>query len=113
MNSNKITAIVITGLAALGLVSYFRMSQEERAEFIAGVKARLSELLDDAEGAGERAKGYMHQLKSTHPDNWLDKLVVIKKIVDEVKPIKEAANKFGQAGAAMSGASMSADHGSR
>ena len=89
-SNNKITAIVVTGLAALGLISYFRMSQDERQDFIAGIKAKLHELLDNAEETGERAKHYLAQLKSTHEDNWLDKLVVIKKIIDEVKPVAEA-----------------------
>lgn len=87
MTSNKIAAIAITALAGIALVQYFSMSPAERQQLISDVKARLHELLDDAENTGQRAKNYLSQLQS--PDqHWMDKLVVIKKLIDEVKPPK-------------------------
>lgn len=87
MTSNKITAIVITALAGVALVQYFSMSYNERQQLISDIKSRLHELLDDAENTGERAKNYLSQLQS-QDHHWMDKLVVIKKLVDEVRPTR-------------------------
>src|SRR5687767_12835629 len=100
MTSNKITGIALTAVAGFALLRYFQMSPEERQSFIQGVKERLHELLDDIDSTRDRAQSYMTQLKSTSEDNWLDKLVVVKKIIDEVKPAREAGAAFGKAASA-------------
>ncbi|MEO5647478.1 MAG: hypothetical protein ABIQ56_03890 [Chitinophagaceae bacterium] len=87
MTSNKIILIAITAIAGIALVQYFSMSYEERQKLIDDIKKRLHELIDDAENTGERAKNYLSQLQSSD-QHWMDKLVVIKKLVDEVRPQK-------------------------
>jgi hypothetical protein len=99
LTTNKITAIVVAALAGIAIWRYFSMSPQERYEFKEGLKARIHELIDDAEGTSEKAKAYMAQLKSPSTDNVLDKLVVVKKIIDDIKPVQRAGEMFGRAAA--------------
>lgn len=85
MTSNKIIAIAVTALAGIALVQYFQMEPAERRRLIEDIKAKLHDLLDDAENTGERAKDYLAKLKGSE-HHWMDKLVVIKKLIDEVRP---------------------------
>ncbi len=82
-NSNKIAALILGAAAGVALVRYFNMPKEEREEFCAHIKNKTSQLLDNAEESVEKIEHFMSELKSTDKEDWVDKLMVIKKMVKD------------------------------
>lgn len=82
-NSNKIAALILGAAAGVALVRYFNMPEEEREEFCAHIKNKTSQLLDNAEESVEKIEHFMSELKSKDKEDWVDKLMVIKKMVKD------------------------------
>lgn len=81
--SNKIGAIILGAAAALAIYKYTQMTKEERDEFFSAIKDKTQELLEDADNTVEKVQHYVAQIKDKQPDEWFDKLYLVRKMFSE------------------------------
>lgn len=81
--SNQIGSIILGAAAALALYKYSQMSKEERHEFFSAIRDKTQELLEDADNTVEKVQHYVGQIKEKQPDQWFDKLYLIRKMLSE------------------------------
>lgn len=81
--SNQIGAIILGAAAALAIYKYSQMTKEERDEFFSTIKHKTQELLEDADNTVEKVQHYVAQIKEKQPDQWFDKLYLIRKMFSE------------------------------
>ncbi len=81
--SNQIGAIILGAAAALAIYKYTQMTQEERDEFFSAIKDKTQELLEDADNTVEKVQHYVAQIKDKQPDQWFDKLYLVRKMFSE------------------------------
>lgn len=82
--SNTIAAIILGASAGVALLKFFSMPKEERDAFLSHLKKRTNALLDDAEETVEKVEHFMDEIKIKGEDEWLDKLLVLKKMVKDL-----------------------------
>ncbi len=81
MESKKnIATIVIGAAAAWAVYSYLKLPKEERHELVERIKSKASHLLEDADTTVEKVQHYVAQIQQTHPNEWFDKLYLIRKM---------------------------------
>lgn len=84
MESKKnIGTIVIGAAAAWALYSYLKMPKQDRQELVERIKDKASQLLDDADTTVEKVQHYVAQIQHTHPNEWFDKLYLVRKMFQE------------------------------
>ncbi len=81
--SNQIGAIILGAAAALALYKYTQMTKEERNDFFSAVRDKTHELLEDADNTVEKVQHYVAQIKEKQPDQWFDKLYLVRKMFSE------------------------------
>ena len=81
--SNHIGAIILGAAAALAIYKYSQMTKEERDEFFTAIKDKTHELLENADNTVEKVQHYVAQIKDKQPDQWFDKLGLIRKMFSE------------------------------
>ncbi len=81
--SNQIGAIILGAAAALALYKYSKMSSEERNEFFSVIRDKTQELLEDADNTVEKVQHYVGQIKEKQPNEWFDKLYLVRKMLSE------------------------------
>ena len=81
--SNKIGAIILGAAAALAIYKYTQMTKEERDEFFSTIRDKTQDLLEDADNTVEKVQHYVAQFKDKQPDQWFDKLYVIRKMFSD------------------------------
>ena len=82
--SNTIAAIILGASAGVALLKFFSMPKEERDAFIDHIKSRTNSLLDDAEQTVEKVERFMNEIKLKEEDEWVDKLLVVKKMFKDL-----------------------------
>lgn len=82
--SNTIAAIILGASAGVALLKFFSMPKEERDAFLSYLKKRTNALLDDAEETVEKVEHFMDEIKIKGEDEWIDKLLVFKKMVKDL-----------------------------
>jgi hypothetical protein len=82
--SNSIAAIILGAAVGLTLIRFFSLSKDEREQVLADIKHKTHDLLDDAEATVEKVKHYVEELKSKRPEEWTDKLFVIKNMLKDL-----------------------------
>ena len=72
--------------AAVGvaLVRYFNMPEAEKEEFLAHLKSRAHDLLDDAENTVDKVKYHFAEIERKPAGAWVDKLFVAKRLLTEL-----------------------------
>ncbi len=92
--SNQVATIIFSAAAALAIYKLYQMSKEERRDLLVSIRDKTHELLEDSEKTVEKVQHFVEELKSKNPDQWFDKLYLVKKMVNEfygeVKPRKAA-----------------------
>lgn len=81
--SNQIGAIILGAAAALAIYKYTQLSKEERNEFFSTIRDKTQELLEDADNTVEKVQHYVAQIKDKQPDQWFDKIYLLKKMLSE------------------------------
>ena len=82
--SNTIGAVILGAAAALALLKFLNMPDDERQEFISHLKNRAHDLLDDAEETVDTVKRHFAEIDAKQPDEWVDKLFVFKRLLTEL-----------------------------
>ncbi len=82
--SNSVAAIILGAAVGLTLIRFFNLSQEERDQVISDIKRKTNDLLDDAEATVEKVKQYVEELKSKRPDEWTDKIFVVRNMLKDL-----------------------------
>ena len=82
--SNTIGAIILGAAAGLAFLKFYNMPDDEREEFISHLKNRAHDLLDDAEETVDTVKQHFAEIDAKHPDEWVDKLFVFKRLLTEL-----------------------------
>jgi len=82
--SNSVAAIVLGAAIGLTLIRFFTLSKEERDQVLSDIKNKTSDLLDDAEATVEKVKHYVEELKSKRPEEWTDKIFVIRNMLKDL-----------------------------
>jgi len=82
--SNSVAAIVLGAAIGLTLIRFFTLSKEERDQVLSDIKHKTSDLLDDAEATVEKVKHYVEELKSKRPEEWTDKIFVIRNMLKDL-----------------------------
>jgi hypothetical protein len=82
--SNSVAAIVLGAAIGLTLIRFFTLSKEERDQVLSDIKHKTSDLLDDAEATVEKVKHYVDELKSKRPEEWTDKIFVIRNMLKDL-----------------------------
>jgi oligoendopeptidase F len=81
--SNQIGAIILGAAAALAIYKYTQMTKEERDDFFSTIKDKTQELLEDADNTVEKVQHYVAQIKEKQPNEWFDKLYLVRKMFNE------------------------------
>jgi hypothetical protein len=82
--SNSIAAIILGAAVGLTLLRFFSLSKDERDQVLNDIKNKTHDLLDDAEATVEKVKHYVEELKSKRPEEWTDKLFVVKNMLKDL-----------------------------
>ncbi len=82
--SNTIAAIILGASAGVALLKFFSMPKEERDAFLSHLKKRTNDLLDNAEETVEKVEHFMDEIKIKGEDEWIDKLLVLKKMLGDL-----------------------------
>ena len=82
--SNTIGAVILGAAAALALLKFLSMPDDERQEFISHLKNRAHDLLDDAEETVDTVKRSFAEIDAKSSDEWVDKLFVFKRLLTEL-----------------------------
>ncbi len=78
-NTNKIEAIIFGAAIGVAILRYFNMSVEDREAFMNRLKERVHTLLDDTEGTIAKVKEHFEQIDNK--DQWVDKALILKKLL--------------------------------
>ncbi|MEJ7625920.1 MAG: hypothetical protein WKF35_03570 [Ferruginibacter sp.] len=81
--SNHIGAVILGAAAALAIYKYSQMSKEEKNEFFSTIRDKTQELLEDADNTVEKVQHYVAQIKDKQPDQWFDKLYLLRKMFSD------------------------------
>ena len=79
--SNYIGAIILGASVGVALLKFYSMPKEERDEFLDHLKNKAHDLLDDTEGTVEKVKQHFAEIDTKQPDEWVDKLFVVKRLL--------------------------------
>ena len=79
--TNTIGALILGAAIGVAMVKYFSMPEEEKEEFIAHLKNRAHELLDDAENTVDTVKQHFAEIDNKPKEAWVDKLFVAKRLL--------------------------------
>ena len=82
--SNSIAAIILGAAVGLTLLRFFSLSKDERDQVFNDIKNKTHDLLDDAEATVEKVKHYVEELKSKRPEEWTDKLFIVKNMLKDL-----------------------------
>lgn len=82
-SKRNIGTIIFGAAAAWAVYSYLKMPKEEREELVDRIKSKASHLLEDADTTVEKVQHYVAQIKDTHPNEWFDKLYILRKMIRE------------------------------
>jgi hypothetical protein len=81
--SNQIGAVILGAATAFAIYKFYQMSKEEREEFFSHIKKQTQELLEDADNTVEKVQHYVAEIKNKPPDQWFDKLYLLRKMFSE------------------------------
>jgi len=81
--SKQVGAIIIGAATLLAIYKFYGMSKEERNEFFSHVRDKTQELLEDADNTVEKVQHYVVQMKDKNPDEWFDKLYLLRKMFSD------------------------------
>ena len=82
--ANTVGALILGAAVGVAFLKFYSMPREEKEEFIDHIKNKAHDLLDDAEGTVERIKDHFAEIDSKQPNEWVDKLFVIKRLITEL-----------------------------
>ena len=82
--SNYIGAIILGAAAGVALLQFYSMTEEERRDFVAHLKNRAHDLLDDAENTFDKVNHYFDEIDAKARNEWVDKLFIIKRLVTDL-----------------------------
>jgi hypothetical protein len=82
--ANTIGALILGAAAGVALVKFFTMPEYEIEEFMAHLKNRAHDLLDDAEGTVDTVKAHFAEIDMKPKEAWVDKLFVAKRLLTEL-----------------------------
>ena len=82
--SNYIGVIILGAAAGVALLKFYSMPDEERQEFIAQLKNRAHDLLDDAENTFDKVNHYFEEIDAKARHEWVDKLFIVKRLVTDL-----------------------------
>jgi len=83
-NSNTIAAVILGASAGVALLKFYSMPKEERDEFFSHLKNRTNILLDNAEETVEKVEHFMDEIKDKAEGDWMQKLLVLKKMFKDL-----------------------------
>ena len=84
LKANTIGALILGAAVGVALVKYFNMPEDEKTAFIAHLKSRAHELLDDAEGTVEKVKQHFAEIDAKPKEAWVDKIFVAKRLLTDL-----------------------------
>ena len=82
--SNSVAAIILGAAVGLTLIRFFNLTKDERDQVISDIKRKTNDLLDDAEATVEKVKHYVEELQSKRPDEWTDKIFVVRNMLKDL-----------------------------
>ncbi|MDB5221971.1 MAG: hypothetical protein JWN83_638 [Chitinophagaceae bacterium] len=82
--ANTIGALILGAAAGVALMKFFTMPEYEKEEFLAHLKNRAHDLLDDAEGTVDKVKAHFSEIDMKPKEAWVDKLFVAKRLLTEL-----------------------------
>lgn len=82
--NDKITAVILGAAVALAVYRFFKMSEEERAEFFEHLKERTNQLLDNTDQTIQTVNTYIDNYNNQNENAWVDKLYIIKKMFKDL-----------------------------
>ena len=97
--SNQIGAIILGAAAALAVYKFYQMSKDERKELFDEIKDKTQVLLEDADNTVEKVQHYVAQIKDKSPDDWFEKLYLLRKMFSEFYGKKASTGKMALASA--------------
>ena len=87
---NHIGAIIFGAAAILAIYKYSQMSKQDKKELFEAIKDKTHYLLEDADNTVEKVQHYVAQIKSKEPNQWFDKLYLIRKMLSEFYSVPNA-----------------------
>ena len=82
--SNYIGIIILGAAAGLALLKFYSMPDEEKREFVAHLKNRAYDLLDDAENTFDKVNHYFDEIDIKSRNAWVDKLFIVKRLITDL-----------------------------
>lgn len=78
--NDKIAVFILGAAAAVAIVRYIRMPEEEKREFVEHIKDRTNELLSETDQTVNKVNHFLSDYDQQPDDAWVDKLYIIKKM---------------------------------
>ena len=82
--SQQIGAVILGAAVAYGIYRLYQMPTYEREQFVNRIKDKAQNILEDSDKTVEKVQHYVAQMKGTEPDQWLDKLFLLKKMFNDI-----------------------------
>lgn len=82
--SQQIGAVILGAAAAYAIYKLYQMPKHEREQLVNRIKDKAQVILEDSDKTVEKVQHYVTQMKGTEPDQWLDKLYLLKKMFNEI-----------------------------
>lgn len=82
--NDKIAAFILGAAAAVAIVRYLKMPEEEKKEFVSHLKDRTNELLSNADQTVDQVNHFLGQYDAQSENAWVDKLYIIKKMFKDL-----------------------------
>lgn len=74
--------LLATG-AAIAVYKLSQMTKEERNEWLGKIKDETLNFLEKADVSMNKVNHYLSQVKEKNPDQWVDKIMVVKNMVSD------------------------------
>ncbi|MEO6489913.1 MAG: hypothetical protein ABIO04_08255 [Ferruginibacter sp.] len=85
MEKKSQVAMIIVGAAAgYALYKFYSMPKEERDELVTTIKDKTRNLLEDAGNTVEKVEHYVAEIKTKGKEQWMDKLLLVKKMFSDL-----------------------------
>lgn len=78
--NDKIAAFILGAAAAVAIVRYIKMPEEEKQEFLGHLKDRTNELLSNADQTVDHVNSFLSDYDQQPENAWVDKLYILKKM---------------------------------
>lgn len=76
--NDKIAAFILGAAAAVAIVRYMKMPEEEKREFQEHLKERTNALLSNADQTVDQVNRFLNDYDSQPENAWVDRLYILK-----------------------------------